>query len=973
MRLFFFALLATLGSCLTNGISAEEPAAPIPHNQDAPPGPALSPAEAIARMRVPEGFHIELVAAEPDLVNPVAMTFDERGRVWVTESLEYPRLTAGPGRDRVKVLEDTDADGRADRVTVFAEGLNIPSGIAVGHGGVWVANSPDLLLLRDTDGDGRADQREVIVSGFGREDTHELPSALAWGPDGWLYGLNGVFNDSVIRHQGREHRFTCALWRVHPRTREFELFAEGTSNPWGLAFDPEGSAFVSACVIDHLWHLVESGYYHRQAGAYPPFTWKIESIVDHAHQKAAYCGLTYHDSDAYPPAYRGRLFMGNIHGACVNVDRLERRGSTYVARGEDDFLTANDAWFMPVVQKTGPDGSLYVLDWYDRYHCYQDAMRDSDGIDRGRGRLYRIRYGETPRAAAFDLAAESDEQLAARLDSGNIYFRETAQRVLGERTAPAAQARLERIVANREAPLRQRRHALWARLAQAPLGETFHAELLASDDPALRAFAVRAAGQANPSSPLVELVTEAIDDPSPDVRLQVVVAAKKLLGQKALPLLVQSLRHCPDDDPLYPRVVWRNLQPLLERDGARFAEQIQNAKGIPAPVLAELLPRACEQLLAGQPPQVEPAVGLTLAALRQRTGASGCLARLAEAAERDHELAPRLAELRAPAAETLAADGDAESTLAAARLALACGWPGGAQSLRRLAENTKQARPLRRAALATLVARDAAELRLVSAELAAADDAEWQRELVVLLNASSAPEAARIVLEQYPRLGPAAQGAAIDLLTTRAEWALALLDAIAAQRVPHAALTLNHARKLASSPNADVVEAVTRQWGVVRTARDPRREQIVAEWLPRLRALTGDPQRGQASFGKYCSGCHKLEGQGFEVGPDISRNGQSTFDQLVANVLDPNLTIGAAYRSRTVVTRDGRVLLGLLAEDSPARVVLTRKGGESDAIPRAEIDELVIDELSMMPEGMEDQLTPQELADLLAYVRASAK
>src|SRR3712207_4581459 len=236
----------------------------IPHAQSQPPGPPLSPAEALQKMQVPNGFTVELVAAEPDLVNPVAMTFDERGRIWVTESLEYPRRSPGPGKDRVKVLEDTDGDGRAEKVTIFADGLNIPSGIAVGHGGVWVANSPDILFYK-IGPDGRAAGKpEVVVTGFGRADTHELPNSLTWGSDGWLYDLNGVFNPSVVKQNGKEFRFTCALFRIHPRTKEFQLFCEWTSNPWGVAFNTERSAFVSACVIDHLWHLTQTGYYHLQ-------------------------------------------------------------------------------------------------------------------------------------------------------------------------------------------------------------------------------------------------------------------------------------------------------------------------------------------------------------------------------------------------------------------------------------------------------------------------------------------------------------------------------------------------------------------------------------------------------------------------------------------------------------------------------------------------------------------------------------
>ncbi len=296
----------------------------IPRTQKEPPGPPLSPADAIKKMTVPDGFHVELVAAEPDLQNPVAMAFDERGRIWVTESFEYPRHEPGPVRDRIKILEDTDHDGRVDSVKIFAEGLNIPSGIAVGHGGVWVANAPDILFMQDTDGDDKADKQTVVATGFGRFDTHELPNSLTWGPDGYLYGLNGVFNPCKVETPKKTYEFTCAMFRIDPRTHEFSLFCEGTSNPWGIAFDPQGSAFVSACVIDHLWHLTETGYYLRQGGPYPPHTWKIESIVKHKHQMAAYCGIGYMDTAAYPQQYRDVLVMGNLHGSCLNIDKLQR-------------------------------------------------------------------------------------------------------------------------------------------------------------------------------------------------------------------------------------------------------------------------------------------------------------------------------------------------------------------------------------------------------------------------------------------------------------------------------------------------------------------------------------------------------------------------------------------------------------------------------------------------------------------------
>jgi putative membrane-bound dehydrogenase-like protein len=568
-----------------------------PHGQDKPPGPALSPEEAIKKMTVPDGFTVELVASEPMIVNPVAMTIDERGRFWITESLEYPRRKPGPGQDRVKVLEDTDGDGRMDKATVFADGLNIPSGIAVGHGGVWVANAPDILIMQDTDGDLKADTRDVVVTGFGRDDTHELPNSLTWGPDGWLYGLNGVFNRSVVEQNGKKFDFTCALFRIHPRTREFQLFAQGTSNAWGVAWDTEGSAFVSACVIDHLWHLAESGYYHRQGGPYPDFTWKLDSIVKHKHQKAAYCGIHFFDSDAYPEQYRDKLYMGNIHGNCINSDKLERRGSTYFATGEPDFLSANDAWFMPVVQKTGPDGCLYVLDWYDRYHCYQDANRDPAGIDRLKGRLYRVRYNNTPRAKPFDLAKESDEQLIERLTSPNVFYRDLAQRILSERNHPEANERLEAVVLDVASLRKQRMHALWARIGAGPLPTEFHLKLLNHADSTFQAWGVRAAGNMGEVDPqLLNRLSELAIAGAPDVLLQVAVAAPKLRGFDPLYALVDVLAHA-GDDPLLPVIVWQNIHPLLAKDTQKFLALVKD-RGVK--LSPEFTKRMTERVLAAK-------------------------------------------------------------------------------------------------------------------------------------------------------------------------------------------------------------------------------------------------------------------------------------------------------------------------------------------------------------------------------------
>ncbi|HEX5104242.1 MAG TPA: PVC-type heme-binding CxxCH protein [Pirellulaceae bacterium] len=617
MRLLLAFLLATFIPLMAAAADSV-----IPHAQDKPPGPPLSPAEAMAKMKVPEGFTVELVASEPNLVNPVAFTFDEKGRIWIAESLEYPRKQAGKGQDRIKILEDTDADGKADKFTIFAEGLNIPSGIAVGHGGVWIANAPDILFYPDADRDGVADSEpQAIVTGFGRLDTHELPNSFTWGPDGWLYGLNGVFNNSHVKYAAENPNFktdhpgwqiTCALWRIHPQTREFQVFCEGTSNPWGVAIDGEGSFFVSACVIDHLWHLVETGYYHRQGGPYPPFTWKIDAMPQDKHQKAAYCGIHWFDSDAYPEPYRGKLFMGNIHGNCINVDSVKRDGSTFASKGEPDFLTADDAWFMPVGQETGPDGSLYILDWYDRYHCYQDANRDPNGIDRLKGRLYRIRYKDTPRASGFDLSKESDDQLLERLGAGNDFIRSTAQRLLYERQLAdinsmagipkriGTREKLRQLIEDKTMPQRQRAHALWVLVSTWEIDEGQTMYLLKNAEPWVQAWIVRLLGNVGGASPAqIETIRKLGREGSPEVKLQVAIAARKIDGVDALPVLVEVLAHA-GDDKMIPHIVWQNLHPLLETKSDQFLAEVKKYDLKETPSLAKIMPRVTERILAAK-------------------------------------------------------------------------------------------------------------------------------------------------------------------------------------------------------------------------------------------------------------------------------------------------------------------------------------------------------------------------------------
>ena len=981
------AFLVVAFSLLTSPVTAQR----VPHNQDRPPGPPLSPEEALKKFQLPEGFRVELVASEPDIVNPIKMCFDARGRIWLVESLEYPRRSAGPGRDRIKILEDTDGDGKTDTFKIFAEGLNIPCGIALGHGGVFVTNSPDILFLEDTDGDDRADRRTVVLTGFGRHDTHELPNTLTWGPDGWLYGLNGVFNPARVEQNGKTHEFTCALWRYHPRTRDFELFAEGTSNPWGVGFDREGAAFIEACVIDHLYHLTETGYYHRQGGRYPPFTWKIESVVKHRNYKAAYCGLDFYDADVYPAEYRGRVYYGNIHGNCINADRLERRGSTYFAGPAPIILKTDDVWFMPVDIRLGPDGCFYVLDWYDRYHCYQDARRDPQGIDRGRGRLWRIAYGKAPVPRGYDLAKESSPELIARLAAANRWWRDEARRLLRERRKATTFEPLRRIVLDATSPRHVRLQAFWTLLGCDDPGRTpaavdrdFHLKVLALADSSLRAWGVRAAGNLRRVAPaVVERVQALARDPHPDVRLQVAIASRKLLGAGSLPVLLEVLSRSTDD-PLIPRIVWRNLEPLLEERGGDLVNWLAGRE-LPALTAVEaLLGRVVERLMARRAKDdasLARLVGLLLRdPARHEKVAAQCLGVLSRSLASGEMDASTLNVLRpglSDAIETIRQQG-AESPLYLPAMTVAASWrePAALEACRSVLDDPRRDAKSRGAALrALLVARDPSVLDFASRVLRSPAPGSRRPEDAVLVEVLSAlgklddPEVARIVLAGFGGLPAAVRPRAIDLLSQRVSWARAFLDEVAAGKIDSKQLNVTQVRRLLALGDAQVSRRVTATWGKLREGRNPEREKVIVRLRKVLERGEGDPWRGKQVYEKTCAQCHVIFGEGQNVGPDVTVNGRETLDLLLSNLLDPNLVVGKDYFAHNLLTTDGRALTGLLVEDSPQRVVLRVAGGKEEVVPRKQVLQLELAEVSLMPEDLEKTVTEQEFRDLIAFLR----
>ena len=587
---------------------AEEPKFAQPAVPAAPPGPTdeikfagLPPEQAAKEMTLPAGFSAKLFAGEPDIVQPIAFCLDDRARLWVAQGMTYPKRAAeGEGRDSILVFEDTDGDGRFDKRTVFAEGLNLASGIEIGFGGVFVGAAPNLMFIPIADGDAPqpAGPPQILLDGWGFQDTHETLNTFTWGPDGWLYGCHGVFTKSNVGAPGTPDAqrvpLNAGVWRFHPVRHEFELFAEGTSNPWGIDFDARGQCFVEACVIPHLFHMIQGGRYHRQAGAhFNPFTYDdIKTIADHRHYLGAtphsgngrsdaaggghaHAGLFICQSESWPAEFRGRMLMNNIHGARINADIPERAGSGFVAKHGADFINFNDRASQIINLLPDQDGSVFMIDWYDGNQCHRPQPETHD---RSNGRIFKVSYGGK-KTTPVDLGKRTDVELAALVTGTNEWLSRHARRLLAERAVRGKIALPELEKAAREGSPHAALRALWALHATGHLTEPLALELLneraGRED--IAAWTVQLVCERPPSDAIrTRLAQLARETKSPVTRLYLASAAQRLPVEQRLALLEPLLTRAEDaSDPNLPLLEWYALEPVVGKDPAAAATLLE--------------------------------------------------------------------------------------------------------------------------------------------------------------------------------------------------------------------------------------------------------------------------------------------------------------------------------------------------------------------------------------------------------------
>lgn len=942
-------------------------------------------ADVTKQMTLPEGFHATLFANEPDVVQPIAFTFDDRGRMWVVECHSYPEWTTGR-KDRVLILEDTDGDGVADVRKVFwDQGTNL-TGIAYGFGGVWLCSVPNLIFVPDENRDDIPDNEAVIkLNGWDLEAQHNVFNGLTWGPDGWLYGCNGILSNSLVGPPGapddKRIPINCGIWRYHPTQARFEAVTHGTTNPWGLTFDDHGEMFLTNCVIKHLFHVIPGAHYVRMFGQdINPNAYRlIESCADHIHWAGghwtesrggdthdsfggghAHSGAAIYLGDMFPPEYRNRIFMCNIHGNRVNQDILERQGSGYVVHHATDFMRSSDPWFRGVAIHVGPDGALYVSDWSDTGECHNYVV-----ADRSNGRIVRIAYGE-PKQKTPDLAAMSDRELINLQSSPNDWLVRTARRILQERSSEAGIAAQDKNVllkqfSDRSQSSAQRLRSLWALFAVGEFSDKTALRGCADPDDDIRGWTVRLSVDSEPTNIVSQrLARLSAEETSARVQLSLVSALQRLPqpDQPAVARpLVERIRNA--DDPNLPAMLWFGIEPLVAADPS---QGIALAKSTCLPSIRQSVVRRLVGL-AECAPSLWPRVFALLASSEDTKrrdyllGLEQCLA-----GRRNVTMPPGWDELYA----TLTTSRDREVVSFATRVALVFNDPNAVQRLISTVEDETATDGDRTRALAALIqAKPPALIDLLARTL---DIPALRLTAVRGLATSDDDRVAPWILQRFGNLSPSERDAAITTLSTRVGSAHQLLDAVATGVIPGAAITAYHIQQLQSLGDAEVLKKVAGTWGAVRPSAQDRLAKIqeLKSYLTADEIAKGDVSRGRAVFQKNCASCHKLFDDGGAVGPELTGSQRSNLDYVLQNVIDPSAVVPRDYQLQLFLTADGRTINGIVKQETEHAVVV-QTTNELLSIPIEEIEERSDTGLSMMPDGLWATLSQSDWRDLVRY------
>jgi len=955
--------------------------------KELPKFPPVAARDALNTFQLKKGFRLELVAAEPLVTDPIALAFDEDGRLFVIEMNDYPE-GGEPHTGQVKRLEDTDGDGRFDKSTVFAKGLRWPSAIHCYGGGVFVGAAPDLLYFKDTDDDGVADQKQVALTGWGNRATRNpegVFGSLAWGLDNQIHGLkNGDFG--VITNPTNSAAKPVTLggnFAFDPRT--MKLMAEAGEGQYGMGFNDDGRQFLCRQHRHLMTHLCDRRYADRnpyytmpdptvdigvdgpKAALYrisPEEPWRVlrtkwrveglENGIEAGGRASGYfsaaCGLTIYRGNAWPREYVGDVFVADCAENVVHRKKVVHLGPTARAERPADektveFLASKDTWFRPVFCANAPDGTLYIADMYR--HIIQMPIAIPEEIlkhldlysGNDMGRIYRVVPEGFKQPALPRLSRASLEELVATLEHPNGWHRDTAARLLYERNDPAAAPALEKLFAQSKSPL-GRLHALYALKGLEELEERHLLQAVADGDGVVREHAVRLSEgflkNGVPSRALWRKLSACASDTVVGVRYQLAFTLGEVRHPERLTVLAEIARH----DAAEPMMRAAVLSSLAEGAGEMFS-LLANETGVPATekgrpeILRELaavvgaanqpvdLARVREALISSHDPLVAFPLARGLGDGLRRAGSS-----FEKAGVDLQSLLER--------AVATATDAKAVESVRLEAIALLA-FGRGAESEKTLLPllDAQQPQAVQMAALASLD-------RLSPSVLAAA------------------------LLGRWSSLTPTVRDKAVDALLKRPDRVSGLLSAMEAGTVQRRDLSLMQTVALRQHSDSTLQQRAIK---VIGAASDAKRDEVVRRYLPALE-LRGDKQRGKTVFQQRCQSCHRLGGGGFAVGPDLAGARSGGKEKLLVNILDPNREVPPNYFGYVVDTKEGDSYTGLIVNETASSVTVRQSLGIDAVVPRAQIARMQASRLSLMPEGLEEGLTQQDVADLVDFIFA---
>lgn len=974
----------------------------------------LKPDQSLQALKLPTGFKATLFAAEPDIRQPIAAATDQRGRLWVCENYTYSESKVNFNlklNDRIVILNDQDGDGRHDERKVFWDQGKRLTSIAIGFDGIYVACAPELLFIPDRNHDDRPDgPPEVLLDGWNDNAVrHNIVNGLKWGPDGWLYGRHGIMATSFVGVPGatRSQRtaINCGVWRYHPLHRKFEVVAHGTTNPWGMDYNNDGDLFMINTVIGHLWHVVPGARYKRMYGAhFNPYTYQnIQQTADHVHWNReggeawhdtkkigvtketdrfggghAHCGLLFYGDDDWPPTYRNTVLTCNLLGHRINNDRLVPKGNGFVGQHNPDFAKTSDTWFRGIELVRSHDQGFYLLDWQDTGECHEN-----DGVHRTSGRIYKITYGQSQSKCA-DLRQLSEPDLLKRLTRDRWHF---------EHAAIELRTRMQRAKADKK-------H--WQKLI--PPGShpslAMFRIMLASDLGAQQVYGQDAFNQpphqtskqqpANQNerdqiksheTRIRELVTSwgnemtlgrpielspnyferLASTASPRIRLLIASQLFHLNADARFRAASALLRWEEDQaDNIQPLLIWYAVEPLVATHPQKSMELALRSK---VPLVSELLARRMTERI-----DEERFADLLIEMIRSSS-----------AEKRPHIVAGIEAALngRRKVAKPKGWDQalaklkptQAEQALLQ-KIAVVFGDGRSLSELRKVAENKNADARARGQAFLTLAENKVdGLLNLLNKHFG---DKEVRRYVIEAYANCEHTMVAHKIIGQFQGLKPASQQAAVNTLTKRANWAKLLLQAIQDNRIDKSQITAWHARQIANLGDAELIAQLESAWGSIK--KSPAKQ--LAE-MERLKALLEKPQtqpaspkNGQALFSKSCANCHVLFGQGGKIGPDLTGGNRRDLGYLLENLIDPDSSVAESYRSSIVSLVDGRTLTGVITQRT-AKVIQLQTAEKLVVVDVDDVERVKQTQKSLMPEGLLEGLSDQQIRDLIAYLQSN--